>query len=1518
MKKSKKVAAFLMALAVTSMNVPMTISKGNSMMVYAAESSQTGIIIVKQPNNAVGAIGDTIAFTVEATGVSAYQWQYNAGNGWANWSKATSKTLEVEITSQKRKDYVFRCFLKGSDGTTKYTDEVCIEDKEIPASISISSQPKNAQGDIGDTVAFTVEATGVSAYQWQYNAGSGWANWSKATSKTLEVEITSQKRKDYIFRCFLKGTDGSTKYTDEVCIEDKEIPAGISISSQPKNAQGDIGDTVAFTVEATGVSAYQWQYNAGSGWANWSKATSKTLEVEITSQKRKDYIFRCFLKGTDGSTKYTDEVRIVNKLSLTHPESLTIIPTSSATFNIQATGTGDLTYSWESSVDNGTTWSVINGANGASLTVDGATAVSGTQYRCTVSDAYGQSKTSEPATLTIESASKPCGDNLTYTYKNGTLTISGTGEMWSYTDAESSPFNELDIDTLVIEDGVTVIGTHAFEGNSIQSVILPDSVFSVRYKSFYDNPGIDITIENIGCAIYKDAINGDATIQGYANSSAYDYAQANGQAFVSLNDDSYNGTSNKLVLTKGESATINVSGNGIKYRSFNNDIVTVSSDGTVTAVGDGEARVIAYDKQGNTTVFYYTVVEERNHPDPTRRYQIVSPASSEQSVTLFGDESISLNEDVAIAEGNYAYPAGSFGTAPILSVDNIGNSDIFYYTFDADIRPVNADVTYTEDVYALNNDWDYTYLNPYYSFTAEEDTRVYFKAYGEYDLNVSVYALPGIDPIAEDYNGGRAEVSFDVNAGETVYIQVSDSQNKSFPYTMSLSTTGIEVVEMSENEIYTITPDISGDLTTLSFTATEAGSYMIEGIGTTDFHYDFSDNSSFDNSNSIWPVIYDDEVLSYYYPNIEAGETVYIRGYFDNETTSDDLISFRVNAVTPVDTALTLNDMDNPNVLSFNPDDFDRRTIEGKAGAQYIISTDSRDTDVIVWDQNGNVVGLDHESNETGYTYFFNCDEDQIYYVLAIPTHTSENYGSVNVWVWENTDQAININLWDTYSFYNSRRAPVDYTFTAPMTGYYYLTSEYTGVTSYEYTDENGLVHEEGFDPAFDMYIYDNNYNTLHNFHLNPGMSEKDCAFYLEEGQEVKINFYQYELRGSDHIDFSLNWAKPGVIEVDRVLDNSIAPGNYAWYEFTAPADGTYCFSAASEECPIYFMVAKTSGIDWMNYDSNIEYTTELSEGETVWIRMYSDSDAPSTTVSFKVERNLINLINDRSAWRYEGNSYAQYSCGENGFEIGNEYGTDKLNGEYRMSYYFDVEPFSDYTLSFDYINTGNTTLKIELPSSMYIIPFELEESGSRTFIYPQTGIPENERKKITFVFTTEDAQYIILDNISLTSTSCILDSIEAKADTSTEKAHTFNLEGRTWVSGVKLNGAEINEQVPMTVQLTAENATRINHAYLIKDLSSNVYSSGIQLDTNNRYTFEPGTFTDGTWYLIVECIPVENMNMCGYTVTYSYALPEEEEIIPDDVIEEVICDECGGVKPDHEDWCSHYGEDDEEESYDD
>ena len=80
-----------------------------------------------------------------------------------------------------------------------------------------------------------------------------------------------------------------------------------------------------------------------------------------------------------------------------------------------------------------------------------------------------------------------CGKNLKWELDNGTLTISGKGEMQSYMEyGYSAPWFSSNIRKVVITSGVISIGDYAFKGcSSLTSITIPGSVTSIGYAAFY-------------------------------------------------------------------------------------------------------------------------------------------------------------------------------------------------------------------------------------------------------------------------------------------------------------------------------------------------------------------------------------------------------------------------------------------------------------------------------------------------------------------------------------------------------------------------------------------------------------------------------------------------------------------------------------------------------------------------------------------------------------------------------------------------------------------------------------------------------------------------------------------------------------------------------------------------------------------------------------------------------------------------------------------------------------------------
>ena len=91
-----------------------------------------------------------------------------------------------------------------------------------------------------------------------------------------------------------------------------------------------------------------------------------------------------------------------------------------------------------------------------------------------------------------------CGENLTWSFaENGTLTISGSGDMYDF-DESASPWKGLDIQTVVFDGDVTSFGAAAFAHCSkLTSITIPNGVTSIGDYAFLSCSNLtSITIPN--------------------------------------------------------------------------------------------------------------------------------------------------------------------------------------------------------------------------------------------------------------------------------------------------------------------------------------------------------------------------------------------------------------------------------------------------------------------------------------------------------------------------------------------------------------------------------------------------------------------------------------------------------------------------------------------------------------------------------------------------------------------------------------------------------------------------------------------------------------------------------------------------------------------------------------------------------------------------------------------------------------------------------------------------------------
>ena len=302
-------------------------------------------------------------------------------------------------------NYVTFGFSNMSKIDSSFPAHLYVEKGAEQVALTITKQPTTQKVKQGLTAKFTVTASGDGLkYQWQYRTSSS-GSWASAKAdgnktKTLSVPATTS-RSAYQYRCKITDSNGKTVYTKAVNLY------VLGIKTQPVNKAVVEGKTAKFTVSATGASKkYQWQYRATSD-GKWSSAkadgnTTATLSVPATIG-RHGYQYRCKITDSAGNVIYTEAVSLYVLGIKTQPVNKTVKVGATAKFTVTAVGKG-VKYQWQYRATADGKWSSAkaDGNKTRTLSVPGSTGRNGYQYRCKITDSFGNVTYSNIVKLTVK------------------------------------------------------------------------------------------------------------------------------------------------------------------------------------------------------------------------------------------------------------------------------------------------------------------------------------------------------------------------------------------------------------------------------------------------------------------------------------------------------------------------------------------------------------------------------------------------------------------------------------------------------------------------------------------------------------------------------------------------------------------------------------------------------------------------------------------------------------------------------------------------------------------------------------------------------------------------------------------------------------------------------------------------------------------------------------------------------------------------------------------------------------
>ncbi|MGM9637853.1 MAG: GH25 family lysozyme [Eubacteriales bacterium] len=194
-----------------------------------------------------------------------------------------------------------------------------------------------------------------------------------------------------------------------------------------------------------------------------------------------------------------------------------------------------------------------------------------------------------------------CGQGLTWSIDGETLTVIGNGAILSGESAIRFPWasRATEITKLVISEGVTVIGDHAFDGfTALTEVQLPYTLTTIGEYAFCGDVGLtEIAIPAQVRTISEYAFEGCtalSTVKGYENSAAQTMAESAGVSFVTLspwlqksgrfgNGVSWYLYSDGSLLFAGIGAILPDGG----YQAYSQQILSVKVGAAITEIPEG-------------------------------------------------------------------------------------------------------------------------------------------------------------------------------------------------------------------------------------------------------------------------------------------------------------------------------------------------------------------------------------------------------------------------------------------------------------------------------------------------------------------------------------------------------------------------------------------------------------------------------------------------------------------------------------------------------------------------------------------------------------------------------------------------------------------------------------------------------------------------------------------------------------------------------------------------------------------
>ena len=374
----------------------------------------------------------------------------------------------------------------------------------------ILRQPTNQVALAEEDALFSVVVTGAPPFTYQWRKDT--LNIARGTNADLIISnVQSNDAGKYVVTITDNG--GAMMTSSQATLT---VLYPVSIFAQPQSQTVSPGNTVQFTVGATGSSPLhcQWMFN-GSMLAGATNQTLVLSNVTVTSAGY--YSVRVWngvnaVISDDAILTVTEQPTI-----LSQPADQSVALGSSATFFVNAAGAQPLTYQW---IFNGT---VISGATGQSLTLTNVRPQDQGNYRVVVMNEFG-SKMSEDGHLTVLLPELPFADDFTNSVVlSNVLYFAGHGTNIGATRELDEPIHDgkkavrsVWISWTAPANGIVSINTRGSDFDTVLAVYAGDSLDTltpIESDDDNDEPGSSgddskVTFNAVAGTTYRIAVAG--------------------------------------------------------------------------------------------------------------------------------------------------------------------------------------------------------------------------------------------------------------------------------------------------------------------------------------------------------------------------------------------------------------------------------------------------------------------------------------------------------------------------------------------------------------------------------------------------------------------------------------------------------------------------------------------------------------------------------------------------------------------------------------------------------------------------------------------------------------------------------------------------------------------------------------------------------------------------------------------------------------------------------------------------